>query len=243
MSPRDYRIRAVCYGTDGRHTTRKMVPCLRELEALLQKLPGVEVAAWTMDKLMQTMYWTAHKKLATGPTCGHKSWKAYIVMRELLNVDEGDVVLYLDADIRWRPGVDLLARFVDVAKERGIVLRRSRFKNREFTQRDTFVCMGMNEEKYWKAPQVFGGMLAFERGNRALRFVHDWLVASLSYDVITAKKSTRGKEFPTFCAHRREQSILSTLAVHYDVELYQADDVFVHKNRCGAEPPGYEARE
>lgn len=237
---RDYRIRAVCYGTDGRYTTRNMMPCLRELEVLLRKLPGVEVAAYTMDDLMQTMYWTAHEGLATGPTCGHKSWKAYIVMHELMNVDEGDVVLYLDADMRWHPGVDILTRFADLAKERGIALRRWLCANSQYTQRDTFVNMGMDGPKYWESVHIIGGTLAFERNNRTLRFVDDWLVASLSYDIIAKKESTRGKELEGFKAHRREQSILSVLAAHYDVEPYQIDDVFVHKHQCGAEPAGYE---
>lgn len=240
---RNYRIRAVCYATDGQVTagnpTRKMIKCQNELVALLGELPGVEVAAYTMGDLMKTMYWTAHEELATGPTCGHKSWKAYIVMRELMNVDEGDVVWYMDADMRWLPGVDVLARFVDLAKEQSIVLRKFGYTNKKFTRRDTFINMGMDAPKYWDAPHLRAGVLAFERNNRTLRFVHDWLVASLSYNVIAEKESVRGEELETFWVHRREQSILSILAVHYDVEPYRINDVFVQKI-CSGEPTGYD---
>jgi len=239
---RDYRIRAVCYGTDGQVTagnpTRKMIPCLRELEALLRALPGVEVAAYTMDKLKKTMYWTAHNKLATGPTCGHLSWKPYIIMRELMDVDDCDVVWYLDADVRWHPGVDILARFVDLAKDRGIALRNFGCTNAHFARREMFVLMGMDEPRYREAPHLTGAMMAFERSNRTLQFVQDWLVASLSYDVIAKKIGQEHKESDVFLAHRT-QSVLSILAVHYDIEPYQIDGVFFSKG-CSGDPPGYE---
>jgi len=234
---RDYRIRAVCYGTDGRHTTRKMIPCLRELEALLRALPGVEVAAYTMDELMKTMYWTAHGRVAMGPHCGHYSWKPYIIMRELMNVDDGDVVWYMDADRRWRKGVDVLTQFVDLAKERGIVLVCYGDDNATWTQRATFVHMGMDEEKYWRAPHLNAGIQVFERSNLTLRFVQDWLMASLSYDVIANRKS-KYKEFEEFREHRHDQSILSILAAHYDIEPHKTGDVFFGKV-CAADPPGY----
>jgi len=237
---RDYRIRAVCYATDGQVTagnpTRKMLKCQNELVALLRELPGVEVAAYTMDDLMKTMYWTAHKRVATGPHCGHYSWKPYIIMRELMNVNDGDVVWYMDADRRWQPDVDVLAQFVDVAKERGIVLVHWGSNNATWTQRATFVLMGMDEEGYWKAPHLNAGIQAFERSNRTLRFVQDWLMASLSYDIVANRKSGY-KEFEGFKAHRHDQSILSILAVNYDVEPVHTD-IFLSK-QCGADPPGY----
>lgn len=237
---RDYRIRAVCYATDGQRTagnpTRKMIECQNELVALFKGLPDVEVAAYKMEDLMKTMYWTAHGKVATGPHCGHYSWKPYIIMRELMNVDDGDIVWYMDVDRRWQPEVDVLAQFVGLAKEREIVLVHWGSNNAIWTQRASFILMGMDEEKYWKAPQLNAGIQAFERSNRTLRFVQDWLVASLSYDIVAQRKSEY-KEFEGFRAHRHDQSILSILAVKYDIEPVRTGIFF--PKQCGADPPGY----
>lgn len=240
MNSRDYRIRAVLYGTDGRYRTRDMTYCRQTLAARLKKLPGVEVAEWILDDLMKTMYWTAHNELATGPWCGFFSWKPYIIMREMMNVDDGDVIFYVDADVWWPDSWNMLTEFIGLAKERSIVLNRFSARNAQYTQRDTFILMGADFQRYWDSPHVIATMIAIERSNRTLRFVNDWLVASLSYDIVAGKPNEHGENFRDFIAHKREQSVLAILAERYDIALGPPGLQRFAQRACGARPPGYQ---
>ncbi len=182
------------------------------------RLMNTERFRWNLKQLKETNFWLAYKYLLTNPIgVGYWLWKPYIILDALHNIDDGEIILWLDVDLSVRQSPQWL---IDQADEHGIAVQDSRFNNCDWTRRDCFVLMDCDEEKYWKVKQIWGAMLAFKKLPWVQMFVTDWLMWSLQEDVMLGNENKYGKpDFADGVNHRWLQSILTNLIVKNNIYI------------------------
>lgn len=150
---------------------------------------------------------------------GYWIWKPYIILETLRNLSEDDILIYSDCGIEI---VSDLAPLIDIcSNETDILLfQNSDFKNTTWTKRDCFVLMGCDEEKYWDGKHCDAAFALFKKTAQSIKFVEEWLFYACDINVISDLSNICKKEnFKDFIEHRRDQSILSILAIKHNLVL------------------------
>ncbi len=90
-----------------------------------------------------------------------------------------------------------------------------------WTKRDCFVLMGCNTEKYWNAPMSNGAVSLWRKSDENIKFLEEWLKFAKDPRIITDDPNIFGLNDINFKDHRHDQSILSLLAIKYNLEMYR----------------------
>jgi hypothetical protein len=82
--------------------------------------------------------------------------------------------------------------------------------------------MGCDSDAYWTAKQAHAAFQVYIKNSRSMLFVTDYLDHCRNPVILTDAPNTCGKEnFPGFKDHRHDQSVLTNLAVKYNIRLYR----------------------
>ena len=152
---------------------------------------------------------------------GYFLWKPYVILQALKDLEENDIVFYLDSEDIFKGDVRsfLLRKLKDI----DILLTNGGRPNEEWTKRDCFIKMGCDKKAYWDTIQLEAGILAVKKTAFSIRILKEWLHWCSDYRILGDEKSVMGKELSAFKEHRHDQSILTNLKVKYD--LYSSDEM------------------
>lgn len=152
---------------------------------------------------------------------GWYAWKPYIIQHALSALDEGDIVLYADADTIPIAPLQLLYDTCD--RDGGIMLFASEgHLQSEWCKRDCYVVMGQDEEHYRKVQAGVARFMLFQKGPwRVTQFLMEWLTYCVNPLANTFSPSITRPEYPEFIEHRAEQAIMTNLAHRYGLKLYR----------------------
>ncbi len=166
--------------------------------------------------------WEHHHKRGFG----WYAWKPFILLDALDRMNDGDVVLYLDADTF--PVDDFSVLYERCASDGGIMLFKAggnvnrRFQQRQWCKRDCFIAMNQDEEKYYEAEAGVARFMLFQKGPwRAKQFLMEWLTYCVNPIATTFDPSVLAPEVAGFEEHRTEQAIMTNLAHKYRLKLYR----------------------
>jgi Glycosyl transferases group 1 len=166
--------------------------------------------------------WDHHHKRGFG----WYAWKPFILLDAFDRMNDGDVVLYTDADTF--PVDNFSVLYETCAKDGGIMLFKAGGNvNRRFTQgqwckRDCFIVMNQDEPKYHAAEAGVARFMLFQKGSwRARQFLMEWLTYCVNTLATTFDPSVLAGEVAGFVEHRTEQAIMTNLAHKYGLRLYR----------------------
>ena len=142
------------------------------------------------------------------------AFKPTAIWHKLNEINDGDVVIWCDTNhfVNFYPN-----RIIDVAKEHGIFTydhSPTYYPNMCWTYRDTFVEMGCDEERYWKAPQMRANVIGICKNNFTMNFVNEWKNYTCNKNVTMTNNL---KNFPCFTDTRDDQSVFSILVEKYKI--------------------------
>lgn len=153
---------------------------------------------------------------------GYWLWKPYFIKKTLENLDEGEILIYTDATIIYRRGVQSLIDAMEQNHvDKMIFALGNEYIDARYTKRDAFILMDCDEEKYYNTPQVNAAMIVLKKNKANMEFCTEWLKYASDQRVLTDIPNTCGKDnYPGFLIHRHDQSILSLLAKRYNCMLF-----------------------
>ena len=151
-------------------------------------------------------------------------WKPYIIIDALKHADDGDIVLFADADTY--PIGDLNVLYKTCEKDGGVMLFSATGQNnRQWCKRDCFIVMNQDEPKYYDTEAGVARFMLFQKGaKRPEEFLKEWLMYVCDQRCNTFDPSVLGPELPGLTEHRCEQAIFTNLAHKYDFRLYREAD-------------------
>ena len=180
----------------------------------------------TVDKFTEVSIPTwFYKKHADHFKCkrgfGYWIWKSFFINREL-----DDVFIYADSG-NLVTG-DLTPIF-EICKNdpKGIVLfdnsdgspDNSVWKNNMWTKGDCFDLMGLTDSKYVYGNQVNASYIAFRKTDFSVKFFDAYAKCCENINIISDLPNICSGNHPEFRDHRHDQSILSLLAIKYNINI------------------------
>jgi hypothetical protein len=150
----------------------------------------------------------ASAALAVPRGAGAWVWKPYVILRHLLEIPQGDVLLYLDGDLSLQ---DDPSHFALKARDLGVAtcLGWEGGTHVRFTKRDCLIRLDADREPYLSAVQAWAAAIAVHNVPQATMLIVEWLLACCAPDVLTDSPSHLAPEHPGFLEHRYDQSVLS----------------------------------
>lgn len=161
---------------------------------------------------------------------GYWAWKSFVIKAALDAVDLGDYIFYIDSgnDIIKNP-----SRLFELCTENdGFMLFENRSGNTppdgdgsvnlndRWTKMDCFNKMNCADIKYYKGQQADGAYQLYQKNLKTINFINEYNSYSTDPAIITDEPNLTGSNFSSFVDHRHDQSILSLLAIKYNIKTY-----------------------
>jgi hypothetical protein len=178
------------------------------------------IFAYTDKDIIGTEFYKENKEILNlDRGAGYWLWKPYLILKTLKEMNDGDVLFYLDSGDTILKGTrSFISRMVLEGNDK--IISTSFFSQKAYTKRDCFVFMNCDGPKYWDSHQVEAGIIAFQKTSENIKFLEEWFEFCKNKYIVTDLPNTSGfKNFDEFIDHRHDQSILTNLCVKYGVKL------------------------
>ena len=210
------------------YSTIEFKKSLDLLEKTANEIGHVETIMYNKEWLEALEFYKKNKYILSQPRgAGYWMWKFPTIFNTLETLEDGDIVMYVDAGIKV---IDDLNPLFEVAKNN----RNNRpvfFKLpavdvphhllKTWTKKDAFVLMDADTPKYWNANMVNAAVSLWTKNTETLTFLNEWEKYLRDPRILTDSPNMCGFNYAEFKNHRYDQSILSILAVKHDFELYR----------------------
>ncbi len=154
---------------------------------------------------------------------GWFAWKPYCILDALSRVDEGELVLFTDADTF--PIQSLAVFYETCVREGGIMLFAAcGFRQRHWCKRDCNIIMEMDEDRWRDRQAGVARFMVFQKSARSISFLEEWLHFARDIRATTSEDSTLAPEYPDCIQHRYEQAIMTNLAHRMNLPLHREAD-------------------
>ena len=154
--------------------------------------------------------------LEKGRGNGYWLWKPYFLYKTLKEkLDYGDYLIYSDAAIMY---VDLAQKLVDFLKEKKLDMYLPRLPHleRQYTKRDAFILLGVDQPFYAETGQFNAAFQIYRKTKFTEFFLAEYLYYAQDKRIITDDANELGVgNYDDFRDHRHDQSILSLLTKKY----------------------------
>jgi hypothetical protein len=149
---------------------------------------------------------------------GHCSWKPYIIFDAMMKLSTGDVVLYVDADTH--PIADLTPLFQLAEREKTVLFEATGVDNLRFTKAECFArILGRAP---FSSQHACGRFQLFTVGDvLSMTLLFQWQKFNLDPLCQFDEGSTTMPDQPEFFRNSAEQSVLSMLALKYNIPLHR----------------------
>jgi len=203
--------------------TKDFEPSRRRMEQSALKFGIYKFHSYTTFDLKKTFYFYKRKEIFRYKRgFGLWLWKPYIILKSLEKLNDGDILLYVDAGCEF---INDPSSLISLARNNasGIVAFDCRpLQNKQFVKRKTFINMDCDNHYHWDNHHVIATVILFKKCQKTILFVKEWLrecevVSSLLPEI----KEPNDDNFSDFIAHREDQSILSLLVSKYNLETYR----------------------
>ena len=147
---------------------------------------------------------------------GYWLWKPYFLYKTLTEkLNYGDYLIYADAAIMY---VDSAKKLVDFLKEKKLdmYLHRLPHLERQYTKRDAFILLGVDQPFYAETGQFNAAFQIYRKTKFTEFFLGEYLYYAQDKRIITDDSNELGvSNYEDFRDHRHDQSILSLLTKKY----------------------------
>jgi FkbM family methyltransferase len=184
------------------------------------------IFSYNIHDILETDFYKKNIQIfATLKGIGYWLWKPYIILKSLEKMQDNEVIIYSDCGIEIISSLDPLISLID--NQDIILFANSNFHNTLWTKRDCFIFMNCDEEKYWNGQHCDASFCLFKKTDFSINFLKEWLFYGENINIISDLPNICGKEnFNDFNEHRRDQSILSLLAIRYNIKLHRMPTQF-----------------
>lgn len=146
---------------------------------------------------------------------GYYWWKPIIVKKSLEKINDGDILLYLDAGCSFYPEhKDKFFEYLSYLDTDDFLGFRIAHQEKHYTKRDLFKFLDMDSPDYTDTFQIISGIFFLVKSPQTIELVNKWeKLASIPH--LTNDDESFNENYPDFVAHRHDQSLLSLLVKRY----------------------------
>jgi hypothetical protein len=152
---------------------------------------------------------------------GYWLWKPYIINEFLKNINDNDIVFYLDSKYVFIENFTNL--YSDFMLNNDILIWKNKPNNRLYYMKNwckmDVICKYDMYDKVFNenALDIWAGALIVKKTENAVRIIREWLDMCCNYDDITDSPS-KAENSSMFTEHRHDQSMLSIVLHKYIIQ-------------------------
>ena len=181
--------------------------------------------------LRKTNFYKKNKNILDEPRgAGYWLWKPYIILETFKQIDEGDVVLYIDSSDTFKDNVVTFLTNFFKSSEKELILTSGAFPQKDWTKRDCFILMDCDSSEYHNVIQLEAGILCFRKSAKTTELLQEWLEFCQNENILTDIKNIKGDNYENFKDHRHDQSVLTNLSVKYKLQASNILRTFITCN-------------
>lgn len=206
-------IRLITFGAGG----QKYVASAKRIAKHARDFPQIDQAiAYTdtdLDDGYSALFPDFPKRYPRG--FGLWSWKPYLIARELEELSDGDILIYVDGGCELNAAAQ--SRFADYlqwTQDHGALLFQVAHPNKHFTKNDPRL---LPDETFGEQGQIAATVLMVQKNQRMIAFVDKWLAMCAEDDGELLKDVDPITQKPEFVDHRHDQSVLNAAAYAHDL--------------------------
>lgn len=160
-------------------------------------------------------------------------WKPYFIKQVLNQLEEGDIILYMDSGVYLTESIKPLMDYFISTDLPLMCFTRENHKGlseQRNTKRDCLITLGCDEPKYWQSSQRVCTYHLWRKCKTSLLLVDEWLYYCQFLKLID-NSASKHPEYDEFQNHSNDQSIFSLLTKKYDIPATIVESSGVNKIR------------
>jgi hypothetical protein len=168
---------------------------------------------------------------------GYWLWKPYIIKKILNEIEDGDIVFYVDAGNIFLNNPSFI--YERINENNGIILFDNRdgmlngesATNNISCKKDCFVLMGCDYNQFIYGKHLNASYQIYLKNEFTLGFVDEYLNTCKNKFILTDTPNQYGSNYSGYYEHRHDQSILSLLSIKNNIKPFV--DPSEWGNKCG----------
>jgi hypothetical protein len=169
---------------------------------------------------------------------GYWLWKPYFIKKILNEIEEGDIVFYVDAGNIFLNDPSFL--YNKLNENRGVILFDNRdgmlngesATNNISCKKDCFVLMGCDTRQYIYGTHLNASYQIYSRNQFTLDFINQYLNVCENKFILTDTPNEHGCNYEGYYDHRHDQSILSLLSIKNNIKPFVDPSEWGNKCNC-----------
>jgi len=182
---------------------------------------------YTMDDIddcykLKNSHLFKYKRLA-----GYAVWKPYIILKRLLEIEEGDILCYNDSKYLWLKNVRVFENDILIGKNIGVYSNKPNSGThieKQWTKNDAYILMNIPQNKFGEivknSNQVWSGFILLRKCFNPIRFIGEWLTYNQDARIATDSNNIFRQNDPIFIENRHDQTILSLLCKKWGIPMH-----------------------
>lgn len=152
-------------------------------------------------------------------------WKHYVQYRTMKEMDDGDILLYIDSDFRCDPSI---VQYFCLAQAKDVVGFHHSHLDYSLTRlasRDAMILMGLDSASVASSVQSSGGNILFRKSPTAIDFIREMAAWSQPVDVVGNYGDETSTEYwheqtrSTACLNSARRSVKSTMRSEFCIRV------------------------
>jgi hypothetical protein len=176
--------------------------------------------------------------LSEAKGAGYWLWKPYFIKQALSQLQEGDILMYADSGAHFIHSAKLL---LDLPKlyAQDIIPFELELLEGAWTKRDAFFYMNA-DNSFAKTRQFLASFIVIRKSEMSTQFIDEYLHYCCNQNILTDIENVCGlPNFPSFIAHRHDQSIFSLLCKKYGLIGFRDPSQWGNSRRSEYTNSGY----
>ena len=147
---------------------------------------------------------------------GYYIWKSYIIKKSMENMNDGDIIMYVDAGSTMTKDRKNIISAFNIVKKDYILGTVARSIEKQYNKMDLIILLGMKNSKHLETQQRQAGAEMFLICDKTRKLVIEWYNICCNYHIIDDSPSIE-PNLPDFIEHRHDQSVFSLLTKKYNL--------------------------
>lgn len=159
---------------------------------------------------------------------GYFIWKPWLILNHLSSLKEDEALLYIDStDV---PSSSFIEFANSHFNQNNILLINRSYNHGQWTKGDCFALMGCTSEIYFTQTQLEAGVVGFKNTPDNIKLITEWFEYCGNEQIVSDNKNIFASNLPHYMDHRHDQSILTNLAIKYNINSYTVNDSMIRFN-------------
>ena len=179
-----------------------------------------EVISFSINDIDRDFLEKNIKILSQPRGAGYWSWKPYFIKKTLDKMNDGDLLVYSDSGSYYQSSIQPLIDLIQKEETGVLSFELKGLLEKDYTKRDTFRLMGLDEPKYYESSQREATYIWLIKNDFTVSLINEFLEYAQNERIITDLPS-QSENYNGFKDHRHDQSIWSLLCKKYDINTHR----------------------